>query len=110
MKVHFGESSLYFFQSLASGMTVHDFSPIEMIEPGKSVEVTLGVDFHDTTQGAKMEILWETEVESKKQSVTINAPIGELIRPVTMSESLFIAEQGECIFSSFVSSSSGSVK
>jgi len=76
-------------------MSVHDFKPIEMIEPGKSVEVTLGVDFHDTTQGAKIEILWETEVESKKQSVTINAPIGELIRPVTMSESLFIAEQGE---------------
>jgi hypothetical protein len=67
---------------------------VGLLEAGKSRLVTLGIDFNDTTQGAKMEILWATEVEPKKQTVTIKAPIGELIRPVTMSESLFIAEQG----------------
>jgi len=81
-------------------MSVHDFPGIGVLEVGRSTLVTLGIDFNDTTQGAKMEILWATEVEPKKQTVTIKAPIGELIRPVTMSESLFIAEQG--VFLHFV--------
>jgi len=76
-------------------MSVNDFQPVEALAPGKNVTVILGVDFQDTTQGAKLEILWETEVGPKKQTITINSPIGELVRPVTMSESRFITEQGK---------------
>ena len=76
-------------------MSIHDFEEIEALEPGKEVLVTLGIDFNDRTQGAKMDIMWGTESEPvKKQNVTIQAPVGELIRAVSMSEALFITEQG----------------
>lgn len=87
-------------------MSVHDISVIGLLQPGKTSTATLGIDFNDTTQGAKMEILWGTGEEEgggKKQTVTIKAPgVGELIRPVTMSEYLFIAEQGTTTTTSFL--------
>ena len=97
---------LFYLQTLAQGMSVHDFEEIEALEPGKEVLVTLGIDFNDTTQGAKMDIMWGTESEPmRKQNVTIRAPVGELIRAVSMSEALFITEQGTlCYNTCFIAS------
>lgn len=76
-------------------MSLNDFQSVELLEPEKTASSILGVDFNDTTQGVKLEILWEMDVEPKKQTVTINAPLGELIRAVAMSESLFLNKQGK---------------
>lgn len=76
-------------------MSVHDFDKIESLEVGKTIVSTIGIDFNDSTQGVKIQIEWKTEIERKKHTITINANIGEQIRPVTMSESLFLAEQGK---------------
>ena len=43
------------------GMSTHDFEPVATLDVGKTYTCTLGVDFNDTTQGAKMEILWSVD-------------------------------------------------
>jgi len=80
---------------LPQGMTLCEFQQIDLLEPEKTSTAVLGIDFKESTQGAKLEFLWETELDAKKQMVTISAPVGELIRPVTMSEARFISEQGK---------------
>jgi hypothetical protein len=86
---------------LQSGMSLNEFPSLEFLDAEKGASAILGVNFNDTTQGAKMEMLWETEAGAKKQTVVIKATIGELIRPITMSESMFITEQGKTSLSPF---------
>lgn len=59
-------------------MSVHEFPTLECLDAEKGASAILGVNFNDTTQGAKIDMLWETEAGPKKQTVTINAPIGEI--------------------------------
>lgn len=80
---------------LPNGMSINEFQPLDMLDAEMGATAILGINFNDTTQGAKMDMHWETETGARKQTVTFNPKIGELIRPVTMSESLFMAEQGE---------------
>ncbi|XP_022105221.1 AP-3 complex subunit beta-2-like isoform X3 [Acanthaster planci] len=76
---------------LSAGMKLHEFPEVTNLGVGKSVSVTLGVDFADTTQPANFEIC----TESRKFSVSIKAPVGELLQPISMSEREFLSEQSK---------------
>lgn len=89
-------------------MSIHEFAPIASLGSNCSLPGTLGIDFNDSTQVANFEIassLGNTDLRSGVtlltsaffagvSSVTIKPTIGELLRPVTMSEETFLAEQG----------------
>uniref|UniRef100_A0A493TKW0 AP-3 complex subunit beta n=1 Tax=Anas platyrhynchos platyrhynchos TaxID=8840 RepID=A0A493TKW0_ANAPP len=49
--IHIGETKL------PLGMRIHEFNPIECLEPGGSVTVSMGIDFCDSTQTASFQ-LW----------------------------------------------------
>lgn len=89
-------------------MSIHEFAPIATLGSNCSLPGTLGIDFNDSTQVANFEIVSSLGNKSLKNgttlfnflvyagvsSVTIKPTIGELLRPVTMSEETFVAEQG----------------
>lgn len=58
-----------------------------------SVTVSLGIDFNESTQPAKFEL----KTNENSYSLSIKAPIGEIIQPVFFSEEEFIAAQSEYI-------------
>ena len=72
-------------------MQVQDFPTISLLGAGSSSSVTMGIDFADTTQPAVFDI----HVGDKKFKVTIKAPVGELLQPVTYSENDFISLQSK---------------
>ncbi|XP_012259104.2 AP-3 complex subunit beta-1 [Athalia rosae] len=82
-------------KNLPSGMQMHDFSPIQLLPPNTSLSSTLGVNFNDSTQPANFSIDFLKEDEKYSSSVSIRAPIGELMRSVMLPESLFTAEQAK---------------
>ncbi|XP_042304244.1 AP-3 complex subunit beta-1 isoform X2 [Sceloporus undulatus] len=76
-------------RKLPAGMRVHMFNSIESLEPGKSITVTMGIDFCDSTQAASFLLC----TKGDQFSVNIQPPVGELFLPVTMSEKDFKKEQ-----------------
>ncbi len=60
---------------------------------GQSSTVTLGINFADTTQAVVLEMELKREEESKKSTVTIEAPVGEQLQPILMSPVQFKNEQ-----------------
>ncbi|XP_065595845.1 AP-3 complex subunit beta-1 isoform X4 [Cyrtonyx montezumae] len=48
--IHIGE------KKLPPGMRIHEFNPIECLEPEKSVTVSMGIDFCDSTQTASFQL------------------------------------------------------
>ncbi|KAJ8923706.1 hypothetical protein NQ315_010287 [Exocentrus adspersus] len=78
-------------KNLAVGMSIHDFACIPKLPPNCSLPATLGIDFNDTTQPANFEIVSSIG----NFNVCIKPKIGELLRPVKMSTSLFIEKQGK---------------
>ncbi|NWV61072.1 AP3B1 protein, partial [Malurus elegans] len=82
--IHIGE------KKLPPGMTMHEFNPIECLEPGGSIMATVGIDFCDSTQTASFQLCTKDD----HFSVNIQPPVGELLLPVTMSEKDFKKEQG----------------
>uniref|UniRef100_A0A8B9FY43 AP-3 complex subunit beta n=1 Tax=Amazona collaria TaxID=241587 RepID=A0A8B9FY43_9PSIT len=84
-------------KKLPPGMRMHEFSPIECLEPAGSITVSVGIDFCDSTQIASFQLCTKDDCFS----VSIQPPVGELLLPVTMSEKDFKKEQGEKYFSSF---------
>uniref|UniRef100_A0A8C2T9T4 AP-3 complex subunit beta n=1 Tax=Coturnix japonica TaxID=93934 RepID=A0A8C2T9T4_COTJA len=82
--IHIGE------KKLPPGMRMHEFNPIECLEPEKSVTVSMGIDFCDSTQTASFQLCTKDD----HFSVNIQPPVGELLLPVTMSEKDFKKEQG----------------
>ncbi|XP_071436127.1 AP-3 complex subunit beta-1 isoform X2 [Pithys albifrons albifrons] len=77
-------------KKLAPGLRMHEFNPIECLEPGRSTAVTMGIDFCDSTQTATFQLCTKDD----HFNVSIQPPIGELLLPVTMSEKDFKKEQG----------------
>ncbi|NXK88827.1 AP3B1 protein, partial [Formicarius rufipectus] len=77
-------------KKLPPGMKMHEFNPIECLEPGGSTTVTMGIDFCDSTQTASFQLCTKDD----HFSVSIQPPVGELLLPVTMSEKDFKKEQG----------------
>ena len=76
-------------RSLASGMAVHEFPARANLGPGDERAATLGVDYNDTTQPAKIDLV----VGNRPHTVTIAAPVGEMVRPINMPEAAFNKEQ-----------------
>ncbi|NWW47906.1 AP3B1 protein, partial [Pedionomus torquatus] len=82
--IHIGE------KKLPAGMRMHEFNPIECIEPAGSVTISMGIDFCDSTQMASFQLCTRDD----HFNVSIQPPVGELLLPVTMSETDFKKEQG----------------
>ncbi|XP_033928921.1 AP-3 complex subunit beta-1 isoform X2 [Melopsittacus undulatus] len=77
-------------KKLPPGMRMHEFSPIECLEPAGSITVSVGIDFCDSTQIASFQLCTKDDCFN----VSIQPPAGELLLPVTMSEKDFKKEQG----------------
>jgi len=76
-------------KSLPSGMSVHEFPAVSNILPDQSRTVTLGIDFNDTTQAAKLDLV----IGTRPFSISLNCPTGEMVRPINMSLMAFNQEQ-----------------
>ncbi|CAK8678181.1 unnamed protein product [Clavelina lepadiformis] len=81
--IHSGE------KKLQAGLKVHDFSEIEILEPGASTSCIMGIDFFDTTQPLTFDLCTKT----RKFNVSIKIPVGELVKPVTMPQTEFLKQQ-----------------
>ncbi|NXG49973.1 AP3B1 protein, partial [Psilopogon haemacephalus] len=77
-------------KKLPPGMRMHEFTPIECLEPAGSITVSMGIDFCDSTQMASFQLCTKDD----RFNVNIQPPVGELLLPVTMSENDFKKEQG----------------
>ncbi|KAM9214184.1 AP-3 complex subunit beta-1 isoform 2-T2 [Leptosomus discolor] len=80
-------------KKLPPGMRMHEFNPIECLEPAGSITVSMGIDFCDSTQTASFQLCTKDD----HFDVNIQPPVGELLLPVTMSEKDFKKEQGMLI-------------
>ena len=76
---------------LPPGMQLKEFPSIATIPPKGSVTTTIGVDFNDSCQAVSFEI--SSSCGSGK--VSLKAPVGELMRAVSISEQLFKAERNK---------------
>ena len=61
---------------------------------GASTSVLMAINFNDTTQPAKFEIC----TLEQAFSVSITAPVGELLQPHTMGLQDFTQQQGEQMY------------
>jgi len=76
---------------LSGGMVVHEFPGILNLAPEQSLSATLGIDYRDTTQPAQFDIV----IGNRPFPLSLQAPTGEMVRPVSMSEVVFVREQGK---------------
>lgn len=70
---------------------MNEFAPITTLAPKQSLMGILGIDFNDSSQAATFEI--KSTAGSSK--ISIKAPMGELIRSVTLSEARFKEERNK---------------
>ncbi|CAI7996336.1 AP-3 complex subunit beta-2 [Geodia barretti] len=76
---------------LQSGMRMSSDVNIKALTAGTSQTVTVGIDFNDTLQPAKFEI---SVAPGKRYPVQIDPLVGELLRPMSVSEDKFMALKG----------------
>lgn len=76
---------------LPPGMLINDFAPIGFLGMKSTNFGTLGIDMNDSSQPINFEIKSKAGVSN----ITFKAPIGELIRSVTMSETIFKIERAK---------------
>ncbi|KAM9854112.1 AP-3 complex subunit beta-2 [Aulostomus maculatus] len=76
---------------LQSGMRVKEFAEIELLPAGETATAVMGIDFCDSTQAANFQLCTHT----RKFFVSIQPPVGELMKPVFMTENEFKKEQGQ---------------
>ncbi|XP_072767970.1 AP-3 complex subunit beta-2 isoform X12 [Nerophis lumbriciformis] len=76
---------------LQSGMRVKEFPEIELLPAGESATAVMGIDFCDSTQAANFQLCTHT----RKFFVSIQPPVGELMKPFFMTENEFKKEQGQ---------------
>ncbi|XP_061750607.1 AP-3 complex subunit beta-2 isoform X12 [Nerophis ophidion] len=76
---------------LQSGMRVKEFPEIELLPAGESATAQMGIDFCDSTQAANFQLCTHT----RKFFVSIQPPVGELMKPFFMTENEFKKEQGQ---------------
>ncbi|XP_029991940.1 AP-3 complex subunit beta-2 isoform X4 [Sphaeramia orbicularis] len=74
---------------LQSGMRVKEFPEIELLPAGETTTAVMGIDFCDSTQAANFQLCTHT----RKFFVSIQPPVGELMRPFFMTENEFRKEQ-----------------
>lgn len=68
-------------KKLAPGMAMHDFAGIALLPGNTTLNGTTGIDFNDTTQAA----MFDLASGGRTFSISITAPIGELLQPLAMS-------------------------
>lgn len=78
-------------KTLPSGMLINDFAPIGFLGVKSTNFGTMGIDMNDSSQPINFEIKSKAGVSN----ITFKAPIGELIRSVSMSESAFKIERAK---------------
>jgi len=76
-------------------MFIHDFTHIPSIDVNATLSSTLGVNFNDSTQPANFNIDFTISDEKYSCPVNIKPPIGEIIRSVILSESMFNTEKAK---------------
>ena len=84
-------------RSLAPGMTVHEFPALLTLQQSERRNATLGVDFNDTTQAARVDLV----IGGRAHTVNLACPTGEMLRPLVMPAITFADEQVFIIFLSF---------
>uniref|UniRef100_A0A1B0DJF7 AP-3 complex subunit beta n=2 Tax=Phlebotomus papatasi TaxID=29031 RepID=A0A1B0DJF7_PHLPP len=70
---------------------IHVFPAISQLSPNASLTETLGVDFNDSTQPISFAILSSLG----RSTVSIGAPVGELIQPIKILEDAFRVERNK---------------
>ena len=78
-------------QNLAPGMALHEFPAIASLPTGATQNATIGIDFNDSTNTASLFFV----ASSRTHQVQIQPKVGELIRPINMSEANFDQERGK---------------
>merc|ERR1719234_222294 len=78
-------------RSLAPGMTVHEFPALLSLQQGERRNATLGVDFNDTTQAARVDLV----IGGRAHTVNLACPTGEMLRPLVMPAITFADEQAK---------------
>eukprot|EP00092_Neocalanus_flemingeri_P004082 GFUD01004394.1.p1 GENE.GFUD01004394.1~~GFUD01004394.1.p1 ORF type:complete len:1115 (+),score=399.94 GFUD01004394.1:146-3346(+) len=78
-------------KSLPPGMSLHEFPALSNIPPDENRSATLGIDYNDTTQAAKLDLV----IGSRPYTVSIGCPTGEMMRPLNMSQMAFTQEQAK---------------
>ncbi|XP_070163648.1 AP-3 complex subunit beta-2 isoform X2 [Polyergus mexicanus] len=82
-------------KNLQKGMFIQDFMQIPILDTTSTLSSTLGVNFNDSTQPANFNIDFSINDEKHSCLVSIKPPIGEIIRSVTLPESMFNAEKAK---------------
>lgn len=78
-------------KKLAPGMALHEFAGITVLAPSATLCGTLGIDFNDTTQPAAFDLV----AGGRNFSLSITAPVGELLMPLAMTEADFNLNQSK---------------
>ncbi|KAH6936775.1 hypothetical protein HPB50_021518 [Hyalomma asiaticum] len=64
----------------------------EPLAVGATRHATLGIDFGDSTQPVTLEVVVEN---GARHTLTLQPPVGEMLRPVRISRDEFVAQQGK---------------
>ncbi|XP_031725234.1 AP-3 complex subunit beta-2 isoform X7 [Anarrhichthys ocellatus] len=83
---------------LQSGMRVKEFPEIELLPAGETATAVMGIDFCDSTQAANFQLCTHT----RKFFVSIQPPVGELMRPVFLTENEFKKEQEKLLLGKLI--------
>lgn len=78
-------------KNLTSGMSLNEFAPISQLAPKQTLMGILGIHFCDSSQAANFEIRSSGGVSK----VSIKPKVGELIRSVTLPETMFKEERNK---------------
>ena len=70
---------------------MHEFPALSNILPEQSRSATIGIDYNDTTQAAKIDLV----IGNRPYTVSITCPTGEMVRPLNMSQMSFTQEQAK---------------
>ncbi|XP_018400437.1 PREDICTED: AP-3 complex subunit beta-2 [Cyphomyrmex costatus] len=82
-------------KNLQKGMFIYDFTQISSLDANATLASTLGINFNDSTQPANFNFDFTINDEKYSCPVSIKPPIGEIIRSVTLPESMFNVEKAK---------------
>ncbi|XP_057322015.1 AP-3 complex subunit beta-2 [Microplitis mediator] len=80
-------------KNLSSGMLIHDFAPISVLQSNMTLSSIIGINYNDSTQPANFNIEYTIADETHAPLVQLKAPIGEIIRAVQLSDDMFNVEK-----------------
>lgn len=86
-----GILSIHVPDKKSGSIEIKGFPEIATLAPNATIQVTVGIDYSESTQPAKFEL----KTSKNTYTVTIKAPVGEIVQPVAISEGEFISEQNK---------------